>query len=210
MKNKNIILTSIVALLIFGVASITNAQVINSTLSPGARGAEVSKLQSFLATNPLIYPEGLVTGFYGPLTEAAVRQFQVNYDLPQVGIFGPLTQAKMNKVISSGLGLDISAPIISQVAKQANNNSATLSFTTDSYSNGKVYYDTKPLYISDASMRFTAPSVSGSTKGENTLTAFHSINMGDLSPNTTYHYLVQVTDASGNVSVVWPSTFTTN
>ncbi|MBI5470660.1 peptidoglycan-binding protein [Candidatus Kaiserbacteria bacterium] len=39
-------------------------------------GPDVTLLQRFLARDPLIYPEGLVTGYYGNLTRAAVRRFQ--------------------------------------------------------------------------------------------------------------------------------------
>lgn len=37
---------------------------------------EVSKLQKFLAQHPDIYPEGLITGYFGPATERAVQKWQ--------------------------------------------------------------------------------------------------------------------------------------
>ena len=45
-------------------------------LHRGSTGDEVRKLQEFLKQFPDIYPEGLVTGYFGPLTEAAVGRFQ--------------------------------------------------------------------------------------------------------------------------------------
>jgi hypothetical protein len=41
--------------------------------------AEVRRLQEFLAKDKSIYPEGLVTGFFGPLTLDAVKRFQTKY-----------------------------------------------------------------------------------------------------------------------------------
>lgn len=51
----------------------------------GDTGNEVQQLQEFLAKNPTIYPEGLVTGYFGPLTESAVKLFQKLNNLPETG-----------------------------------------------------------------------------------------------------------------------------
>ncbi len=51
----------------------------------GTRGAVVEYLQKLLATDPQLYPEGLVTGYYGPLTESAVKRFQAANNIPQTG-----------------------------------------------------------------------------------------------------------------------------
>jgi len=46
----------------------------------GARGREVSCLQAFLKSQGSdIYPEGIVSGWFGPLTKAAVIRFQEKY-----------------------------------------------------------------------------------------------------------------------------------
>ena len=37
---------------------------------------DVSRLQTFLKSDPSVYPEGLVTGYYGKATEDAVRRWQ--------------------------------------------------------------------------------------------------------------------------------------
>lgn len=51
----------------------------NRKLVRGMEGEDVRDLQNSLAENPDIYPEALVTGYFGPLTEAAVKRFQVKY-----------------------------------------------------------------------------------------------------------------------------------
>lgn len=68
------------------------------TLYRGAFGEEVKKLQNLLKEWPEIYPEGLVTGYFGPLTEAAVRRFQQKHNIEPIGIVGPKTRAKLNEL----------------------------------------------------------------------------------------------------------------
>ncbi len=64
----------------------------------GMKAEEVKCLQVFLANlGDDIYPEKLITGYYGPLTMAAVKRFQAKYNLPQTGYFGPLTRLKANQ-----------------------------------------------------------------------------------------------------------------
>lgn len=48
-------------------------------LHKGLKSKEVERLQEFLSKYPEIYPEGLVTGYFGSLTEKAVKKFQEKY-----------------------------------------------------------------------------------------------------------------------------------
>ena len=58
----------------------------------GLRGEDVAALQMIL-TNLMLFPDSIQpTGFFGPITEKAVREFQREHGLPQVGIFGPRTR----------------------------------------------------------------------------------------------------------------------
>ena len=68
-----------------------------------SRGGQVEALQQFLAQDKTIYPEGLITGYFGPLTERAVQRFQERYGVAKegdegYGFFGPKTRAKMNSL----------------------------------------------------------------------------------------------------------------
>lgn len=65
----------------------------------GKKGEEIRRLQAYLSTGGIIYPEKLITGYFGPLTEAAVKRFQKKYRIPMVGVVGPLTRAELNKLI---------------------------------------------------------------------------------------------------------------
>jgi peptidoglycan hydrolase-like protein with peptidoglycan-binding domain len=64
-------------------------------LAPGAQDHDVEHLQLMLAQNPAIYPEGLVTGYFGPLTQSALAQFQAVNDLPATGIADAPTRAAL-------------------------------------------------------------------------------------------------------------------
>lgn len=73
-------------------------------LSMGAKGSDVSRLQTYLAAQPGLYPEKLVTGTYGALTQAAVGRFQILYGIAKpgdggYGSFGPITRAKLNTLM---------------------------------------------------------------------------------------------------------------
>jgi len=70
---------------------------------------EVTKLQQFLAQNPSIYPEGKVTGYFGPATMRAVQHWQAangvvssgDANSTGYGYVGTKTRAEMAKACSS-------------------------------------------------------------------------------------------------------------
>jgi chitodextrinase len=85
-------------------------------LSRGASGNDVSKLQNFLAKDKEIYPEGLITGYFGPLTEAAVKKWQEKHGIESAGSVGLKTIAKfqeLSKEVKQGL---MNAPEIYAIA----------------------------------------------------------------------------------------------
>ncbi|HEX5774942.1 MAG TPA: peptidoglycan-binding protein [Candidatus Paceibacterota bacterium] len=64
--------------------------------STDGAGSAVTRLQAMLAQDPNIYPEGSVTGYFGPLTDRAVKAFQVKHGIASAGsqgygLVGPLT-----------------------------------------------------------------------------------------------------------------------
>jgi len=72
-------------------------------LSYGATSNEVTRLQTLLASDPTVYPEGLVTGYFGKLTRQAVQKFQEKYGVATAaaagyGSVGPMTRAMLSKV----------------------------------------------------------------------------------------------------------------
>ncbi len=79
---------------------------ITKSLFLGAKNDEVTALQNFLkAQGADVYPEGLVTGYFGSLTKKAVGKFQLKYGIvadssdPGYGFVGPKTRVKINELL---------------------------------------------------------------------------------------------------------------
>lgn len=195
----------------FGFTQSAHA-LITQTLDLGQRNGEVTELQQFLGTNSYIYPANLVTGYFGGMTQTAVMQFQEAYGISQVGRVGPQTEAKINAIMNSGLGLDISAPMLSNVNIQTYRNSTTVNWTSNEAATGKVFYDTQPIQMTEQLGVVGVPYISGNVATNNMNAAYsESVSIQNLQPNTLYYYVVQSTDNSGNVTITWPTTFyTTN
>lgn len=96
---------------------------IGRSLRRGSSGDDVTRLQQFLMRDTTVYPEGQVTGYYGALTEAAVRRWQAKFNIvssgdPGVtgyGVVGPRTAAAISIVCSGGSINGVAAPTASPV-----------------------------------------------------------------------------------------------
>ena len=77
----------------------TTATTTATTLTPNAigflhmgdNGRRVRLLQMILAADPSIYPQGIISGFFGKLTSDALKRYQKKHGLDQVGFVGPET-----------------------------------------------------------------------------------------------------------------------
>jgi len=88
---------------LFPVEAVPKTGSYQKQLSFKQRNDDVRALQTFLKSQGAdIYPEGLVTGYFGPLTKEAAGRFQLKYGLvhdkddPAYGYLGPKTRAKIN------------------------------------------------------------------------------------------------------------------
>lgn len=52
-------------------------------LRKGMTSDEIKAVQQILATDPTIYPEGLITGYFGPATERALNRFREKYGVKE-------------------------------------------------------------------------------------------------------------------------------
>lgn len=78
------------------------------SLYRGISGNDVLRLQTFLARDPSIYPEAILSGYYGALTERAVQRWQVKYGVISsgagYGVAGPRTAAAIALQCVGGYG----------------------------------------------------------------------------------------------------------
>lgn len=212
----------VLALAISILSFIPAEALITSSLSVGSSGAQVTELQTYLKTQPSIYPEGLVTGYYGSLTAAAVQRFQCREGIvcsgtaatTGYGRVGPQTRARLNVLMGGGgvpvPGVDRSGAIHSAIAVTQTNNSATIRWNTNELATGRVYYATNPLPLFEGTESGIAATVGGQSVAESAATLSHSVTLNNLQPNTVYYYAIHTTDASGNVQITWPTVFRTN
>jgi len=116
MKNKianSIFLFAVITCLIFPVK--TNAQgshtLFSKTLQKGMADDQVAGLQVLLGQFSNIYPEALVMGYFGPLTEKAVKRFQAVKGISAIGIVGPITRGKLNEFFTGIAAIGPAGPV---------------------------------------------------------------------------------------------------
>jgi len=78
-------------------------QGIDQDLSRGDSGWQVRVLQRLLSQDSDIYPEQMVTGYFGKRTKRAVERFQREYDISPTGYVGPITRKQIHEVLLSHL-----------------------------------------------------------------------------------------------------------
>ena len=91
--------------------------IIAKNLGMGNRGKDVSTLQQLLGKDKDIYPEGTVSGYFGPATARAIQKFQLKYGVikkatdPGSGNLGPKTKAKLQEVFGSSASVPAMSPV---------------------------------------------------------------------------------------------------
>jgi peptidoglycan hydrolase-like protein with peptidoglycan-binding domain len=212
----------IVTLLVASLYAASVEAAITSSLDFGDNGANVTELQTYLATNASIYPSGLVTGYYGPLTRAAVERFQtaqgiVSSGTPEstgYGRVGPTTMARINSLLGGGITNNVSwdtVPVLTTPSVTMTNTTATFQWSTNEVTTGQVFWSPSPLSFDEATGPRQQPYVSGTLALDaGGMQTNHTVTVSNLQSNTVYYYLVRAIDNVGNVTIVWPQSFRTN
>ena len=95
------------------VAPVASTATFTSYLTLGTTNNEVALLQKFLAQQGFF--SGTATGYYGSLTEAAVKKFQTAHNIQALGVVGPATRVILNQLYNTpstiGDGYKFSSPI---------------------------------------------------------------------------------------------------
>lgn len=87
-------------------------------LKVGAENNDVKQLQEILVREE-VYPEGIISGYFGSLTKKAVQRFQEKYGIAKsadvgYGEVGPNTRAKLNQLLPAS---PVSSPASEQSAE---------------------------------------------------------------------------------------------
>lgn len=61
-------------------------------LKEGMEDEDIKKIQELLATDPTIYPKGIASGYFGPLTKEAIMRFQERHELTVTGVIDQETK----------------------------------------------------------------------------------------------------------------------
>jgi murein L,D-transpeptidase YcbB/YkuD len=77
---------------------------IKSGLREGMTDEDVKKIQELLASDSTLYPRGLITGYYGPLTNEAVKRFQERHGLTVTGMVDDETRDYLEEYYSEYKG----------------------------------------------------------------------------------------------------------
>ncbi len=194
--------------------ALASADTLYRQLEIGMRGNDVSSLQTFLATDNTIYPQGLVTGYFGGLTKSAVSNFQARNGIATVGRVGPQTLPVINAQMAAGMNNGGSVVVggrsaaISNVAISMNHTVPTITWTTDELAKGVVYYSSSPMSTYE---RMNSVDISGaSIMTDTNFRSTQSIAIPNLAANTVYYYMLYTTDQDGNVSVTAQKSFQTS
>ena len=81
----------------------TMSSLITIRLARGSRGAQVKLLQDLLKFLKHFPPEMESTGYFGPITELALKSFQVERELEPVGFVGPKTRKILEELSVNGI-----------------------------------------------------------------------------------------------------------
>lgn len=78
--------------------------IFNQDLEKEMKNDDIRRLQELLATDPEVYPEALITGYFGDKTEEAVKHFQLKHGVIQTpdddgaGRVGPKTRQMLQNI----------------------------------------------------------------------------------------------------------------
>jgi peptidoglycan hydrolase-like protein with peptidoglycan-binding domain len=206
-KNIMKVAGALTALALFVMPVVVGAETLTRQLQLGMSGSDVTALQTYLAKDNTIYPQGLITGYFGSLTKSAVSNFQARNGIDNIGRVGPVTMALLNNLMNGMAGSDSTAPWFNSINVSAGSNTANISWNTNENASAIVYYSNSPISM----MEGTTVTIGGSSQLVSTsLNSSHSTTLTSLSSNTNYYYVLYVRDGSGNESVTWPAMFHTN
>ncbi len=219
---KYFLLPGMFLLLVLGTTFV-NAQtispsclVIPSTLSLGSKDTasnnnSITALQDFLRANGFF--DIASSGYYGPFTAAAVKDFQTFYGLPALGIVGPLTRVAIQAASCQPAAQSVPAPAPTPVVPPATTTASTTTTTIASTTAATSTSATTTV----PSLPYHAQTFSDwqTAWGDSSTTETGALRLqGSLSNNgaealypaskdwTNYRYQADLSVANGNISLI--------
>jgi len=110
---------------------------LTAQLREGMTGDEIKTLQEILATDSDIYPQGIISGYFGKLTKQALIRFQLKHGVEGVGETGPQTRKILNAFCQSG-GYEHGKPILKNLLKKFDSDEKPTATSTMATSTKKV------------------------------------------------------------------------
>lgn len=192
---------------------------INRSLQRGITGDDVKGLQIFLSQFPSIYPEGLVTGYFGALTESAVKKWQAQQGIESIGIVGPKTTARINEIIEHGAGQSgvvppglIKAPgvqstiqiptIVSPVVSPVGVVTVVTPASTQSLTTGQISAPSAPTTVTTPNTTNTATTNTTTATTSTTPTATTTTVVTTVNTAAPVISNIQVTNITANTAVI--------
>ena len=188
------------------------------SLSLGARGDDVRKLQEFLARDKEIYPDGLTTGYFGTKTSEAVKRWQKKNNLDAVGAVGPKTIAKFKEIGSDATknsvtesSIQPTTPPVVATSTPPDTTPPIVTLTLSIPAPTKIYIQVNPSEEVLATYEYGLTAKYGSSReiGDQYFSSPTKTYLENLTPSTTYQVRAKVTDRAGNIGYSQNYTFTT-
>ncbi len=104
---RNLIMVMVVGvLMMISAPTLTEAAMGDRILANGSTGSDVAELQDYLMTKG-VFPYHTSTGYYGDITEEAVKDFQKKRNLKVDGIAGPQTNNAVQVLRKGDIGKQV-------------------------------------------------------------------------------------------------------
>lgn len=155
---------------------------LTGSLSQGTRSDDVKTLQTLLAKDSHIYPEGYVTGYYGALTSVAVGRFTSKHGKPSLSVE------------------NVGVPRISEIAATSTPTSMTVAWKTDVPTSAKIWWGSPGPLDAERMTPITTANFS-----ENHQAVFS----GMIYASTRYAFIISASDKNGNTSTTTEQIYVT-